>query len=412
MSPRVVHLFNSSSVSGPERLVLPALTGLANPLTVVNLREDRIEPPGTPERLRDFSHSLNLPHETLPVRKRWDAAAMDGLRKLLERLRPDLVHAHDVKASVYLLRAMRGIGRKFPIVSTHHGVLGRPDWRTRMYEWAYRRMFLRSFDRVLSVSTADHDVLMRSGIGRERVRLHLNGADGRRVEEGDRERLAAGIHGLWSVCPPGKGRPILLGVVGRLSAEKDHDRLFRVLSSLERLGHARDWKCLIFGAGPLEMDLRRRVTELGLDHRVRWMGYRKGVGAELAGLDLLLSFSKAEGLPVNLIEAGWAGTPAMATQVGGVTDLIPDETFGNRVHPREAPRETALRLRTLISEEGAARLRGQGRRFQERVAGSFSRCRWLARLAEVYSELGVRVSLLRPKPPHGIRKEALNAVAV
>ena len=58
----------------------------------------------------------------------------------------------------------------------------------------------------------------------------------------------------------------------------------------------------------LEKSLQESAPRAGLEKRLVWMGYRKNVGAELAGLDLLLSFSKAEGLPINLIEAGWAAT--------------------------------------------------------------------------------------------------------
>ncbi len=69
------------------------------------------------------------------------------------------------------------------------------------------------------------------------------------------------------------------------------------------------------------------------------MGYRDDVGRELAGLDLVLSFSKAEGLPINLIEAGWAGTPVMSMLVGGVKDLIPGDSFGAGDRARRARRD-------------------------------------------------------------------------
>ena len=121
------------------------------------------------------------------------------------------------------------------------------------------------------------------------------------------------------------------------------------------------------------------------------MGYRKAVGDELAGLDLLLSFSKAEGLPINLIEAGWAGTPVMCTPVGGVTELIPDETFGIQVLPEEPAAVSARRIQRLLSKEGQAQLQALGRRFQERVTEEFTQEKWIQRLVEIYSELKVEL---------------------
>jgi len=53
-----------------------------------------------------------------------------------------------------------------------------PDWKTRLYEWLYRKYSLRTFDRILCVSHADYEFLSSSGDGKERLRLHLNGIAG------------------------------------------------------------------------------------------------------------------------------------------------------------------------------------------------------------------------------------------
>ena len=394
----IVHLFNSSSVSGPERLVLPALSDRRDQFLIVNLREERIPSLLRSDPLGEYSRSLGLAYESIPVKSRWDRSAMGRLRSLLDRLHPALVHAHDVKASVYLLRA-RG-RRRFPIVSTHHGVHGRPDWITRLYEWLYRRYFLKSFDRVLCVSSADHSFLLKSGLDAGRLRLHLNGADGRRIAFEDRAKESKEIRSVWLPQTADRDRLFLFGALGRLSAEKDHARLFRTLSCLNQLP-SRDWRCLVFGAGPLEGELRRQVLSLGLGKKIVWMGYRKEAGDELAGLDMLLSFSKAEGLPISLIEAGWAGTPVMATSVGGVRDLIPDERHGNPVSVDEPDAETALRLRALLAEESSDMLRAQGERFQERVASQFTRRMWVDRLEQIYSELKVGISQPGPEASIG-----------
>ena len=114
-------------------------------------------------------------------------------------------------------------------------------------------------------------------------------------------------------------------------------------------------------------------------------------GDEVVGLDLLLSFSKAEGLPINMIEAGWAGTPVMSTDVGGVKDLMPDENYGIIVSPAETPEESARRMQKLLSSEGRLQIREQGKRFQERVIAEFTQEKWKQRLTQIYAELSVNV---------------------
>jgi glycosyltransferase involved in cell wall biosynthesis len=386
----IVHLFNSSSVSGPERLVLPALASNPGQFMIVNLREDRIDRLRESDPLEEYSRSLNLRFASVRVKNRWDRKAIDDLHRLLRQLKPDLVHAHAMKASIYLRHARgRATENIFPIVSTHHGVHGLPDWKTRLYEWIYRKFSLNSFDRILGVSTADYEYLLSSGIDKDRLRLHLNGINGHFVAIEERRQEAQKVRTLWLPQIADRDRLFIFGVIGRLSAEKDHVRILHVLSCLNRLTCDRDWRCLIFGMGALENKLQRQTQQLGLGKRVIWMGYRNDVGGELAGLDLLLSFSKAEGLPINVIEAGWAGTPVMGTRVGGIIDLIPDETFGQWVSPEEPAEESARRMQTLLSEAGQIKLHELGSNLQERVLKNFTQEKWIHRLQEIYSELNI-----------------------
>ena len=387
----IIHAFNSSLVSGPERLVLPALAGERGRFMVVNLVEQRLERLREADPLEALSRSLGLPYAAVPVRSRWDGEAMRRLRGLLESVKPELVHAHADKASLYVIQSVRALRPAPPIVSTHHGVRVVHDWKTRLYEIAYRRLFLRFFDRALCVSTEDYETVLASGVGAGRVRLHLNGIDGHAADLDRRSDARRKIRASWLPQENAPENLFLLGVVARLSPEKNHDRLLRTLAHLEKNGCRKDWRLLIFGGGRLERTLKETVLRLGLERRVVWMGYRDDVARELPGLDLLLSFSKAEGLPINLIEAGWAGIPVMSTLVGGVKDLIPDERFGTGVPPGERVEESARRMSTLLSDEGVKTLDAQGRRFQERVSKDFSRTRWMGRLREIYAELGVTV---------------------
>ena len=386
----IIHVFNSSLVSGPERLVLPALADHRESFMIVNLLETRLRRPNEPDPLSELSASLGLRYAAVPVAGRWDGGAIRGLRGLIEDAKPELVHAHVGKASIYLAQARRGMRAPPPIVSTHHGVRGLPDMKTRLYEILYRRLFLRSYDRVLCVSTEDYETVRRSGIAAGKLRIHLNGIDGRRIDSSRRSEESAKIRASWLPQETSREKLFLFGVAGRLSVEKDHDRLLRVLAHVEKSRCSTDWRCLVFGLGDLERTLRETARRSGLEHRIVWMGYRDDVGRELAGLDLLLSFSKAEGLPINLIEAGWAGTPVMSTLVGGVNDLIPDQSYGTGVPPSEAVEESARRIMELMSAACRATLDAQGRRLQERVSAEFSRARWTARLREIYAELGVR----------------------
>src|SRR4051812_11787212 len=119
----IIHLFNSSSISGPERLVLPALASAREHFVIINLREERLKRLRESDPLEHYAKSLRLDYGDVRVCSLWDDVAIGDLRVLLDRLNPDLIHAHDAKASTYLLYARQGGSIRCPIVSTHHGVL-------------------------------------------------------------------------------------------------------------------------------------------------------------------------------------------------------------------------------------------------------------------------------------------------
>ena len=372
----ILHVFNSSGVAGIESLVVPALPRLGLPVRALFLFEKRSGSAG--ERPLAFAREHGLETECVPVSGRVDVRAMRELATRIEQLGPTIVHAHDVKASTYVLAATRLLQRPPAIVSTHHGVRGRPNAIARAYEAFYVRAVLPRFDRVLCCSRADEHNLLDRGILRERLALHWNGVKGEAILPHERDEARSGIRRAWDVRQDG----IILGVVGRLSREKRHDRALAVCAALSRIAPDLDWRLLCFGTGALSEPLLQRTQELGLESRVHWMGFRPRVGRELAGFDVLLSLSDAEGMPLNVIEAGWAGTPVVATAVGGVLDLLGDPPAGRLVRPQDPPETIARVILEVLADPADL-----GRRLQQRVLAEFTEQAWLDRLRGVYSPL-------------------------
>jgi glycosyltransferase involved in cell wall biosynthesis len=211
----------------------------------------------------------------------------------------------------------------------------------------------------------------------------------------DRPRASAAIRAAWPVLPEDAA---VLGVVARLSPEKGHGRVLEVCAALRQRYPTLRWHLICFGAGPLADSLARRTVALHLDDRVTWAGNRPGVGDELAGLDVLLSMSIAEGLPLNVIEAGWAATPVVATAVGGTTDLIGDPPAGVLVPPWEATEAIADRIAALLYDPSLAS--AMGKALQARVVSRFSGGVWRERLLELYGPFldGARSRSGRPVP--------------
>lgn len=123
--------------------------------------------------------------------------------------------------------------------------------------------------------------------------------------------------------------------VGRLDPVKGVVVLFDAVASLLAAGVA--VHLTLVGDGPQRADLERRVRELGLDGSVAFAGYRNSVEVQqhLRETDVFVLPSFAEGVPVSLMEAMAAGLPVIATNVGGVTELVRDGRNGYVVAPGE-----------------------------------------------------------------------------
>lgn len=382
----IVHLFNSSVVSGPEMLVLPSLGGLGRAVAVVFLNELRCgEHACAAER---YARELGLAVYGIPVRSRYDRAAIANLTQLLRELGVELLHAHDVKASSYGLWAARRLEHPPKLVSTHHGVRGRKGFKAKVFEQYYSRAILPHYDAALAVCSSDRDVLLRRGLRPEQVYLHLNGIDRTPVAMDERDAEAARIKRQWGL--PGRGvadAVVVLGYAGRLSREKRLDRILYVLHALKAMP-APPWILAVFGRGREEHKLRALTRDLGLDERVHWMGYHPDLGASMAGVDVLVSLSDAEGLPINLLEAGWAGTPALCTGVDGIMDLYPHGEGAVLVAPGDSDQRIAEALAALLADP--VRRADLGRKAQERVSRCFSAGAWRVRLLEVYEKVLTR----------------------
>jgi glycosyltransferase involved in cell wall biosynthesis len=269
-------------------------------------------------------------------------------------------------------------------------VHARSGAKVKAYEQVYRRFALKRFDAALTVCSSDRDILLASGLEPRRVFVHLNGVDRPALGFADRIARQAEVRSAW-VSDLGlelEGK-VVFGVVARLAAEKNHDLLLRSLAHLRAQGKGDpNWVCICFGTGPLDQELREKTHALGLEKNLRWAGYRARLSEEMAGFDFLVSLSKGEGLPINLLEAGWARTPILATAVDGVQDLLPahqPEWAFSRLPATADPALITEFIQRLISDPDL-RLSLSNALF-ERTRSHFSGLAWRARLLEIYQDI-------------------------
>lgn len=271
-----------------------------------------------------------------------DIAAELRLRRLLARTgRPDVAHAHGMRAGALLVLAMAGRRRPRLVVTVHNAPpAGR---RARWVYLVLERIVARGADLVLCVS-GDLEQRMR-------------GAGARRTGRA----LVPAAHADAPVLPPepaadpAASRPVVLAV-GRLTAQKGFGVLLRAAVSWQDIVPRP--RVVIAGAGPAHRDLRRQAAELGVD--AEFPGWRDDVLALLAAAAVFVLPSLWEGQPLALQEALRAGVPVVASRTGGIADLAGADAA--ILVPPGDPGPLAAAVRAVLGDPAlAARLRAAGR---------------------------------------------------
>jgi glycosyltransferase involved in cell wall biosynthesis len=293
------------------------------------------------------------------------------VRRQFSALSPDLVHTHLRDASMLGCAAARSLG--IPSVTTiHHTSWGGP--RKERFRDALTALSVRlCAARVIGVSEAARAAYLAHNWERpDRVVVIHNGiADRRDSSSGAAVRAELGI----------ATDELVVSMISGLRPEKAHDVALAAVGQLAR--RIPGVRLVIAGDGPE----RVRIAEAAapLETRVILTGYRTDVMALLEASDVVLHPSHHEALPTTLIEAAAAGVPSLATDVGGVSEIVIDGVTGILVGspPRADDLERALEA-LLLDRDLRAQL---GRAARARFESEFRVERWVERTRAIYDEV-------------------------
>jgi glycosyltransferase involved in cell wall biosynthesis len=278
------------------------------------------------------------------VRPADDVRAIASLAAEMRRFRPHIVHTHMAKAG--LLGRAAAVAARVPArVHTYHGHLLYGYFspaKTRMVV-ATERMSALVCDRLVAVGARVRDELVDAGVGRrDQYVVVPPGTALGPLPDRRAARIALGVPGEEPV----------VAFVGRLTRVKRPDRLVSVARELRRL--VPGVRFVICGGGDAAGEVDAAAAEFG--GALRMTGWRSDTETVYAAADLVLLTSDNEGMPVSLIEAGLAGVPVVATNVGSVGEVVQDGVTG-LLGPCDAV-ELARRAARLLLDEPLRREMG------------------------------------------------------
>ena len=306
--------------------------------------------------------------ETFPSLRR--PAALYRLYRIIRAFQPDIVHTHLQAPNLYG-RLMALAARVPVVIASEHNVYaakaGRHVWIERLLARRTAALIavseqVRTFLAAQLRVDASTIRLVRNGIA-----MPVTALDG-----------AASLHRRLSV-PENHS---VIGTVASLTAKKGHRYLFEAVAALRDRGvHC---SLLLAGDGPERRALGALATTLRIADRVHFLGDHPRVGELLDAIDLFVLPSVTEGLPLALLEAMAAGKAVVATNVGGVPEVITSGTNGVLVPARDVP-ALAGAIQALTADP--QRRREYGARARTTVLEGFTEDQHLQSLGALYLSL-------------------------
>jgi glycosyltransferase involved in cell wall biosynthesis len=286
-----------------------------------------------------------------------DVRAILRLARLIRRERPTILHTHTAKAGAVgrLAALLAGSARPPIVVHTFHGHVLR-GYFNPLVTFAFRtleRLLARVTTVLVAVSPEVRDDLVALGVAPASkftvIRLGIELDERTGAADGHETRRHLGL----------PQDAFVVGWVGRMTAVKRTTDVLRAIKSLEERG-IDAYLCLV-GDGPDRNAVERYAHELGITRRCVLVGYQDDVARFYDAMDVLLLPSANEGTPVSVIEALAAGRPAVATRVGGISDVLRDGVDGFLVEPGDVD-ALAARLAELAADPARRAAMGEAGR--------------------------------------------------
>ncbi len=328
-----------------------------------------------------------LEAEGLPVRclgrpELRDPRWLWSLRRSLLDEPVDVVHAHSPLAAVGARLVLRSLPRRRrpSMVTTEHGL-----WTgyVRATRWADAAT-CRLDDARLTVSEAVKDSLPAAL--RSRAEVVAYGVDVERMRSLGRDRAV--VRAQLGIDP----EALVVGTVANVRPVKAYPDLLAAAALV--IAALPDVRFVAVGQGAQEAEIRALHARLGLGDRFQLLGYRPDAIRIMAACDVFCLASLHEGLPVALMEALALGLPAVATDVGGIREVVEPGREGTLVPPRRPDALAAALVALLTDPEQRAAMASAAKA----GGASLSIEATVRRTEEIYRGLGA-AARARSRPP-------------
>ena len=376
---RVLHIITRLDRGGSSENTLLTVAGLDKERYVVTLASGPSTEDTGPTQVRAQQGGvvfLQVPHLRRAIRPLDDMLATMELYRLVRRGKYEVVHTHTSKGGILGRIVARLAGVPIIVHTPHghvfHGYYGKLVGRlfVRLERWA------ASFtDRIITLTDrgardhVDYGVAPPSRFSVIHSGVEFSALDRPNPESSRRE--------AWGIG----SADFVFGTVGRLEPIKGHSVLIEAFARVaQELSNA---KLMMIGDGELREELEGLARGLNVSARVIFAGWREEVGELLRLMDVFVLPSHNEGMGKALVEAMYAGLPSIASNVGGIPEVVENNRQGVLVSPGSSD-SLAREMIALAKNDEKRRRLGASASIKAR---RFSAVEMVKKIQELYETL-------------------------
>ncbi len=318
---RILHVIGGGEIGGAEKHLLALLRLLDRNRFDPELLCLCQGPFAQEARQEGFTtHEIVMNHKL-------DLGTIRPIRALVRDRRIDIIHTHGVRAN--LAARLAGRRESIPVVTTFHSLL-QYDY-TSSYEAAMARWLTRltnfCTNQFIAISGAVREDLLTMGVKSEKISVIYNGLDLSLLKTGP---SSTEIRQQLGIRPEQR----VIATVARLHPVKGHKHLLAAARQVVR--QYPEALFLLVGEGPERPAIERAIREMDLAHHVIMTGFYPEVNDLYPVMEIFVLPSLMEGMGLVLLEAMNFGVPVIATQVGGIPEIIQDGESGLLVSPADS----------------------------------------------------------------------------
>lgn len=291
---RIMHLLPTTKFSGAENVVCQIMSFFRNETSIEMIY---CSPDG---EIRDILCERGIHYSSL------DTFSVKAIKKKIAQIKPDIIHAHDMKASVMAAIA----GGKTPIISHIH--VNNKDTRGLSFKAIIYMIGAIKAKHIFWVSNTSFNDYFFHNLLADKSEILMNIIDPIAIQnKADDDHLEYNYDIVF---------------VGRLSDQKNPQRLIKIIKDISK--RYPSIKAAIIGTGKLDDEIRLLAKRLLIEDSISFLGFLSNPYKIIRDAKVMLMTSRWEGTPMCALEALALGTPIVSTPVDGMKSLVDDGITG------------------------------------------------------------------------------------